>query len=159
MKIIDLLNKIANDEKIPKKIIGKNSSGEKEEYVYNDFWYIHIFENSNGEEDYYYMNKDICNLNDEVEIIEEETKPLTKQDVEALGYACGEIRKCFENGWNKSLGNKPFKEDKKIEKLKPELLKLRDEDEHWEYVDFLRINVQFLAEKVNEIIDILNKEE
>lgn len=60
---------------------------------------------------------DYSNIYDEVEIIEEETKPLTKKDIEALGYACGEIQKCFTNGWNKSLENKPFKEDKEIEKI------------------------------------------
>lgn len=71
MKVIDILNKIANGEEVPKKIIGKNSIGEKEEYIYNDFWYIHIFENPDGEEDYYYMSRDIRNLNEEVEIIED----------------------------------------------------------------------------------------
>jgi len=74
MKIIDLLNKIANGEEMPKKIIGKDSLGKKEEYIYNDFWYIHIFENPDGEEDYYYMNRDISNLNDEVEVIEDNKK-------------------------------------------------------------------------------------
>lgn len=71
MKVIELLNKIANGEEVPKKIIGKNSLGKKEKYIYNNFWYIHTFENPDGEEDYYYMNRDIINLNDEVEIIEE----------------------------------------------------------------------------------------
>lgn len=35
---------------------------------------------------------------EEVEIIDEkyeETKPITKESIEALGYACGEIQKCF----------------------------------------------------------------
>ena len=79
MRIIDLLNKIAKGEEVPKEIIGKNSLGKKEKYIYNNCWYIHTFENLDGEEDYYYMNRDINNLNDEVEIIEE-------KDIEELEY-------------------------------------------------------------------------
>ena len=57
-------------------------------------------------------------INNEVETIEEEPKPITKESIEALGYACGEIRKLFENGWNKSLENKPLIEElKKLEKI------------------------------------------
>ena len=74
MKVIDLLVRIANGEEVPKKIIGKDSLGKKEEYIYNGFWYIHIFENPDGEEDYYYMDRDIRNLNEEIEIIEEDKK-------------------------------------------------------------------------------------
>lgn len=107
MRVIDLLNKIANNEEIPKKIkyLGKEYEREPCYMLY-----------------------------------------------EATGQ-------CDELGF-KSLLNREVEiidEEKKIKKLKPELLKLRDEEEHWEYVDYLRTNVHFLAEKVNEIIDILNK--
>lgn len=89
---------------------------------------------------------DYSNINDEVKVIEEEKKPLTKQDVEALGYACGEIQKCFTNGWNKSLENKPFKEDKKIEKLK--------ENESIE--NDTGTCLRNITNKINELIDKLN---
>lgn len=131
---------MVKDGKAPKKIIGKNSMGKKEIYIYNDFWYIHNFENPDGEEDFYYMDNDIRKLNDEVEILEEkEIKPLTKKDIEALGYACGEIQKCFTNGWTKSLENKPLEEEKKI----PDRLGIDD------------INTIDLFVKINEIIDYL----
>ena len=80
------------------------------------------------------------------EIIEQKTEPITKESIEALGYACGEMRKCFENGWNKSLENKPFKEDKTIEKCK-------------NYEDFLGIDdyIEHLKNKIDELIDEINK--
>jgi hypothetical protein len=86
--------------------------------------------------------------NSEVEILdnEEKEKPLTKKDVEALGYACGEIKKCFENGWNKSLNNKPFEEDKKIEKIGNDYYHKTQPEQN-----------QIFQRKINEIIDILKK--
>ena len=39
---------------------------------------------------------------------------INKQDIEALGYVCGEIKKCFEIGWNKSLENKSLEEEKEL---------------------------------------------
>lgn len=93
--------------------------------------------------DYYIENN---KLNNEVEIIEEEPKPITKESIEALGYACGEIRKCFENGWNKSLENKPLiEEPNKIEKCK-------------NYEDFLAIDdyIEHLKNKIDELIDEIN---
>lgn len=118
MKIIELLNKIANEEEVPRKI------------AYGDIPYVYVGSNRDGikyvneEHDFNegsrYLMYMIDDLNDEVEILEEEkkTKPLTKKDIEALGYACGEIQKCFTNGWTKSLENKPLEEEKKIpEKL------------------------------------------
>ena len=109
MKIIDLLNKIANGKDIPHFRVCEI------EYFLNDRRCLREKEEDRPSEDTrWFIDEDW--LNKEVEIIEE---------------------------------------DKKIKKLKPELLKLREEDEHWEYVDYLRINVHFLAEKVNEIIDYL----
>ena len=133
MKIIDLLNKIANGEEVPKKI----------KTCDNDIFY---YDETDDNEVARYKNKndvliiDEFYLNDEVEIIEEKPKPLTKQDVEAIGYACGEIQKCFTNGWKKSLENKPFKEDKKLGKLDP--------------YDFSGDDLA-LVSKINEIIDYL----
>ena len=61
MKIIDLLNKIANGEEINKfKYYGGTYIYDKEtqKYWYEDMWF----------------DLDFCNLNDEVEILEEEKK-------------------------------------------------------------------------------------
>lgn len=152
MKIIDLLNKIANDEEVPKKI--------RVHYrVFEKYLNHNAYLNTEDEENYKYLtdlprlfDDDRDWLNDEVEIIEEETKPLTKQDVEALGYACGEIQKCFTNGWNKSLESKSFKEDKKIEKIK-----YYDDSIAWvidgagQLSDIDKIAI----DKINEIIDYL----
>lgn len=70
MKIIDLLNKIANDEEVPKKI------------KYNDYIYsakgnaIDNFVDYCSEEDEWCFNHYVRyeNLNDEVEILEEKKK-------------------------------------------------------------------------------------
>ena len=140
MKIIDLLNKIANGEEVPKKI--------------KIFGHIFFYTGDKRPQRFYrmdtqdnYLLRDfVYTLDSEVEIIEEETKPLTKQDLEALGYACGEIRKCFENGWNKSLENKPFKEDKKIEKIDNAYYHKTQPEQN-----------QIFKNKINEIIDEVNK--
>ena len=90
-------------------------------------------------------------LNNEIEILEEEkkTKPLTKKDIEALGYACGEIRKCFINGWTKSLETKPLEEQKKI----PEKLDLILDEQFTN--DELQAYIYETQEKVNQVIDYL----
>ena len=111
IKIIDLLNKIANGEEVPSikymdKILHWNKEKDR-------------FEDKDGMNTLYEM--DFSELNYEVEILEkkQETKQITKKDFEALGYACGEIQKAFTNGWTKSLKNKSLKEKKKIpEKIK-----------------------------------------
>lgn len=72
MKIIDLLNKIANGEEVPKKIKYNNI---------DYFWcnQCKIYERfEDGSKDLY---NDLDNLNDEVEIIEEEKKIPEKCDV------------------------------------------------------------------------------
>ena len=68
MKIIDLLNKIANEEELPKKIKFENDIYE---YENNECGYVR---EENGI--YYMFLNEIGNwfLNDEVEIIEEEKK-------------------------------------------------------------------------------------
>ena len=64
MKIIDLLNKIANGEEVPKKINydGKIYDYEDRDYFTSDYGYLFDRYNVSGM------------LNDEVEIIEEEKK-------------------------------------------------------------------------------------
>ena len=107
MKIIDLLNKIANG-KVPSKI------------KYDDM----IFEYDGG----YYSSKnniileEYCNLttslNDEVEIIEEEKK-ITPNDFENLGYALGSIKKYINKGYDKAIEENKIPEKLKIEQDTP----------------------------------------
>ena len=70
IKVIDLLNKIANGEEVPERVLKEDRFGNEVEYRYDNFWYIHTYTHSNGEEDYYFLSHDINNLNDEVEIID-----------------------------------------------------------------------------------------
>lgn len=132
---------LVKDGKAPKKILYNSIEPEydKDAKDYFPYYGKYLFE---------YKFADCINfLDDEVEIIEEEPKPITKESIEALGYACGEIRKCFENGWNKSLENKPLiEEDKRIEKCK-------------NYEDFLGIDdyIEHLKHKINKLIDEINK--
>ena len=88
MKVIDLLNKIANGEEVPKEIVYNTRI-----FRYNEYNKCYIW-NCNGDEFYlstYYRLESI--LNDEVEIIEEdkEIEELPKYaDVnEKTGLACG----------------------------------------------------------------------
>lgn len=154
LTIIQLLNKKANGEEMPKKI-------RIDHWCYNFEWIEH-------DENYYDKDNDIdlmsClsmsqeELNYEVKIIEEKVKPLTKKDVEALGYACGEIQKCFTNGWKKSLENKLFKEDKEIEKL--EVIDWNNcihDVTHTEKKIFIEINKT--QTKLNEIINYINNKD
>lgn len=150
MKIIDLLNKKANGEEMPKKIKYKNDIYEYEDYDY--------FSVNRG---YFFDKYNVSGmLNEEVEIIEEETKPITKESIEALGYACGEIKKCFTNGWNKSLENKPFKEDKKIEKIKSNGAEFYSEYVGvWISKEETTAYCEYLMNKINELIDKINSME
>lgn len=132
---------LIKDGKAPKEI---RYNGIEPEYDKNAKDYYPYY----GEYLFEYKFADCINfLDDEVEILDEEPKPITKESIEALGYACGEIRKCFENGWNKSLENKPLiEEDKKIEKCK-------------NYENFLEIDdyIEHLKNKIDELINEINK--
>ena len=91
MKIIDLLNKIANGEEVPKKI-GYNKLEETENNVYTyskkekDYIYLDEF----AENEYFFeqiFNSTIMDLNDEIEVIEEiieEEKEIEKIDFRTL---------------------------------------------------------------------------
>ena len=74
MKIIDLLNRIANGEEVPKKIIYKGDCWNlKQKYANRLPYYSNGYDKDNlftGEEDEYFSES----LNDEVEIIEEDKK-------------------------------------------------------------------------------------
>lgn len=164
IKIIDLLNKIANGEETPRKI---KVDGKIYEYQGDDYGHKQDDDDNgiitswlftdNEIEKYDYISEF---LNDEVEIIDDEykeIKPLTKQDIEALGYACGEIQKCFTNGWNKSLENKSFKEDKKIEKLDSLNTDYYTKEAYYERLskEEITLDIQTLKHWINKIIDYL----
>ena len=123
IKIYELLEMINNLQRpMPKKI---NCCGYEYEWD-SDFQDYLRTDHKQGLTFSFLENHDdnlYCFLNDEVEILDDEdmedkTKPLTKKDIEALGYACGEIKKCFEMGWNKSLNNEQLDEDMEIEELR-----------------------------------------
>ena len=75
MKIIDLLNKIANGEEVPKKI-----KYEDEKFVFSDKTHQYYVGDNSNDINTYYNNSlkerlyDFIYLNDEVEILEEEKK-------------------------------------------------------------------------------------
>ena len=132
MKIIDLLNKIANGEFLPKKI-----KYDDEIFIYDNqvdkYWSI---DHTNNLYDILGRYVGIA-LNDEVEIIEEEPR-----DIEV----CGSLFTRSE--YNRLAG---IEEDKKIVKLKKDNFgKNKDLDE----VDS---DIYFVVDKINEIIDYLNK--
>ncbi len=147
--IYELLGMI-KDGKAPQKIKGR--LGNIYTYSASETDYV----DEEGKLLYYNLMhfRDKC-LNDEVEIIEEKkgTKPLSKKDIEALGYACGEIKKCFTNGWIKSLKNKPLEEEKKI----PEKLEYYDDSIAWviDGVGQLRDVDKVIIDTLNGVIDYL----
>lgn len=160
--IYELLGLVKNG-KAPKKIKFKNEIYEYENHIKDSFIdYVGIEKETN---EVFYLSSYIGNnyisdiFTDEVEIIEEEPKPITKESIEALGYACGEIRKCFENGWNKSLENKPLiEEPKKIEKIE-----MYQDEEGYYFLNKqdkkVYVNcdeMDFMVDKFNELIDEIN---
>lgn len=96
MKIIDLLNKIANGEEVPKKIKFCFRA-----FEYNDIDdYLCIDKNDYTKEDYcngYSIHKWIfgSNLNDEIEIIEEDKK-IEKIDTDEL-FICDNHEHIYSN--------------------------------------------------------------
>ena len=134
MKVIDLYNKIANDEKLPKKIKYKNC----------------IFENR-FVVDYWCKETETCldrlilmqNLNDEVEIVEE------KKEKNFTGW------KVYQDGIEVFSVEHSAEEEKKIpEKLIPTSLKGIDNLD--EKIEIAHIDTISVIDTVNEIIDYLN---
>lgn len=70
MKVIELLNKIANGEEVPSKIKWNDFIYEKSKYNATPMGYYH---RTNGDIKLWFLN-DINDLNDEVEIIGEDKK-------------------------------------------------------------------------------------
>ena len=80
MKVIDLLNKIANGEEVPEKI--KYDTKEMK-YDHNKQDYLGYYSNGNGEWLFQYLFDKCRNtkhfINDQVEIIDEELKGSDKE--------------------------------------------------------------------------------
>ena len=130
MKIIDLLNKIANED-IPKKI---KYSGVIYEYDYykGDCGYVDM-----SQIPYKWFEKEIdCDvpsfLNEEVKIIEEK-KEIEKLDVALLGQC---------DNWLRCPTNEATKQD--VE-LNPYI------------IDNIRENTLYFQRKINELIDAVNE--
>ena len=95
-RVIDLLNKIANGEEIPKRIKIISNNYNKEFYFDGD---IYMYKDEYEE---YAMTDDLSiemSLNDEVEIIEEEKKIPEKLKLSAPYPECDDTR--FEDVENK----------------------------------------------------------
>lgn len=136
MKIIDLLNKIVNGEEVPKRI------------KYLSKYYV-WFEGYSGNTGYCeeplkadcntFLEINTLDLSYEVEVIEEEPR-----DIEV----CGSLFTKSEYDMLAELNK-----DKKIEKL--------NEYIHTGSLNYKMCNIMFerITDKINEIIDILNKKE
>ena len=151
MKVIDLLNKIAKGEDVPKKII----------YELNAWFY------NEAAKDYFKCGGDIVSfqmtyvsnpkwLDFEVETIEEEVKIPTFDDMKDIGTKVGkayrELFEGFSKGWNT-----PIKEEKK------EIKKINiDEQDRIQalstgnYVYKVNQPTKNIIYKINEIIDKVN---
>lgn len=100
MKIIDLLNKIANSEEVPIKFTYKGYLWEYDKK--NKMWFYYFGEGKNHRFDrLFYLN---MILNDEVEILEEEKKIPEKledfdiQGLEVSGYSMTQAEYLLEDG-------------------------------------------------------------
>lgn len=130
MKVIDLLNRIANGEEVPKKIkydehIWLFKEGVREYLEEYDLYKLDNFEFSE--------------LNEEVEIIED--KPFNER---------------VEEIYNRHIDYIYGKEDKKINKIK-QLNNVASCKELIELEDKQQINNHILKDKINEIIDYLEE--
>ena len=137
MKVIDLLNKIAKGEEVPKKIKWNDdvwiySCGPSKSY-YTD--YEDLFSVIDG-----------SNLNDEIEIIEENEEKIktpTLDDMKDIGEKVGKAYRELFEGFNKGW-NTPIEEEKDIEPCK---YKDCGNEKYFEYI----------ADKINELIDIVKE--
>jgi len=148
IKIIDLLYKIHTGEKPIKKIKYKDKIFNYERYVVGegDSYFDAEWKEVEGYRaevngTFYYLCADTSNLEDEVEIIEEEPRNIevcgswfTKTEYDRLAHP---------------------EEDNKIEKLIPTSLKGIDNLD--EKIEVSHIDTMSVIDKINEIIDVINK--
>lgn len=135
MKVIDLLNKIANGEEVPKKI-----------QVYSD---IFVFDYSNCVYEHEETRTNLLSiyngniLNYEVRI--KEDKPFNKR---------------VEEIYNRHIDYIYDKEDKKIEKIKNINIDYCIDGKLYEHLtkEEIALDIQTIRHKLDEIIDYINKE-
>ena len=145
IKIIDLLNKIANGEEVPKKIKYDNKIWEWDNWSKD--WADYVYSGCDGllnDEGTYDL---FAILNDEVEIIEEDKEEneipnINLDNMKDIGTKVGKAYRELFEGLNKGW-NTPLEEDKEIEKITNDFHFTGCEEE--------------LANKINEIIDKVNK--
>ena len=130
MKVGDLLNKIANGEEVPKRVLYN-----EETYSYverNRLFAKYIKEPFNARIPYYLFT-DVKNIYDEVEIIED--KPFNKR---------------VEEIYNRHIDYIYDKENKKIEKIDVAWQNVFDEQAQQDCT-------KMILNKINEIIDYLEE--
>lgn len=170
MKVIDLYNKMAKEEKVPRKFTYKGYLWEYD--VKNKMWFYYFGESKSHRFDrLFYMN---MILNDEVEILEEENK-FTKEDFikEAMdleGLTREEFNKIYEVK-ECNCGRefcKGFIKVEKVEEKKKIPEKIKIEHDGHTYNNFYIVNQngskcyltkhsKMIAETLNQVIDYLNK--
>ena len=146
MKIIDLLNKIANGEEVPRIIKYDLQTYYFRNYDYKEY---DIEKDFIDEQTSFIEDKfDFYKLNDEVEILEEEKK-ITPNDFENLGYALGSIKKYINKGYDKAI------EEEKI----PEKIKVKDYDKCIHDVTHkekeFSLDIRELQIRYNDLLDYL----
>ena len=137
MRVIDLLNKIANGEKVPKKIKVYDDS-----FTYIDKWEQYTSDNTDKPLLYIISAFNYSGLNNEVEIIEEKE----------MCHKCGKYPAEYNQTYCEfCLGIS--EEDKKIEKIDP----LEKEYMTLDDIKFTFSNSEMaIVHKINEIIDYIN---
>src|SRR5574344_1254763 len=116
MKVIDLLNKIANG-KTPPKIKFKNTTKPIFEYNIRNGKYEYCYKSNKGKNEICELT--FLNLKDEIELIEEPKevelpKELKLKDFE--GLSCYELHEVFNNKINKIISYLKAKEERKEKK-------------------------------------------
>lgn len=163
MKIIDLLNKIAKGEEVPKII-----KFWEREYILDEEYNCYLHQTGGNEFiDLLDNNNDDlqCFLNDEVEIIEEDKEEneipnINLDNMKDIGVKVGKAYRELFEGLNKGW-NTPLEEDKKIEKID---IKSDEATPNSYYIlnehgteCYLTKHSKVIADKVDELIDKVNK--
>lgn len=113
MKIIDLLNKIANKEEVPKKIKfhGKYYIWYDNEYTGNEGYCLEPLKSDSNS---FLEINTVYDLNNEVEVIEDNKKieELPQNTFEMYGYVMGKIVDSINKGWDKAFKKEEVLNDK-----------------------------------------------
>lgn len=129
MKVIDLLNKIANGEELPQKI-----AYDKKVYKVSKNFFTDV------ENETFFKGFSIEQLNDEVEIIEEPKKTVFRFDKDGISmYAV--------------YGDEEIEEDKEIEEINIEWFKQVDMFD----AKSVELAIEAIAKQLNETIKVVNE--